>query len=248
MKKRSFLLLPLAAALALTGCSGSANETPGSPDAGASQEKAAPETAALSTEQATAIVKKLAGDSADAQIMDGDTIAAALPQAKKLIEQMEISPEKCAEFVSQQAAWDIDGINMAVAVLMDDSTMESTSYSVAGYEDTAKLDQITKQVKNKDLQGCDKIGMTVQGQNAEVGVKILDASSDADLTYATSNTTKLNGTDVPGGGSYQMQGLVGNNAVSVSMTGTDAESEADVLKKLTEELNKAVAEVKATAK
>ncbi|GGL83801.1 hypothetical protein [Glutamicibacter protophormiae] len=122
---------------------------------------------------------------------------------------MEISPEKCAEFVSQQAAWDIEGINMAVAVLMDDSTMESTSYSVAGYEDTAKLDQITKQVKNKDLQGCDKIGMTVQGQNAEVGVKILDASSEADLTYATSNTTKLNGTDVPGGGSYQMQGLVG---------------------------------------
>lgn len=248
MTKRSFLLLPLAGALALSGCGGSGSDTTeGSADAGAAQEQSAPATAALSTEQATAIVTKLAGDSSGAQIMDGDTIAASLPQAKKLIEQMEIKPEKCAEFVSQQGSWDIEGINMAVAVLMDEATMASTSYSVAGYEDTAKLDKITEQAKNKDLQGCDSFSMAVSGQEVEASAKILDASSDADLTYATSSAMKMNGTEVPGG-SYQMQGLVGNNAVSVAMTGTGSKSEADMLKKLTDELNKAVAEVKAVAK
>ncbi len=255
MKKRSLLLLPLAAALALSGCSGSDTEpstestetSAGSSDTGASQEAAAPQaSAALSTEQAKSIVTKLAGDSSTVQILDGDSIAASLPQAKAMIEQMEIKPEKCAEFVTQQDSWDIDGINMAVAVLMDETTMASTSYSVAGYEDSSKLEQITEQAKSKDLQGCDTFSMSVAGQEVEASAKILDVTSDADVTYGTVSTMKMNGMDVPG--TYQIQGLVGNNAVAVSISASEEESEADMLKELTDELNAAVAEVKAVAK
>ncbi|GAA1415304.1 hypothetical protein AUR04nite_20580 [Glutamicibacter uratoxydans] len=257
MKKRALVLLPLAAALALSGCGGSDTAADKSDSATQPAEQSAPAqnteaaspeaSAVLTSEQATAIVKKLAGDSEDAIIMDGDTLAASIPQAQKLIEQMEIKPKKCAEFVSQQNIGDLSGINMAAATVPGSNPMQATSYSVAGYEDASKLDKAKELASSKDLQGCDKFTMSIAGQEVEAGAKILDATSDADVTYVSTSTVKMGGQEVPGG-SYQIQGIVGSNVIAIGISGDESESEDKVVKQLTEEMNKAVAEVKAAAK
>ncbi|WP_313811599.1 hypothetical protein [Glutamicibacter sp.] len=257
MKKRSLVLLPLAAALALSGCSGSDSTAENSASASQQSEQSSPEqsapaqsadaSAALTSEQASAVVKKLAGDSKDAMVMDGDTLAASIPQAQKLIDQMEIKPEKCAEFVSQQNIGDLSGIHMAVAVVPGSNPMESTSYSVAGYDDASKLNKAKELATAKDLQGCDKFTMTIGGQEVEAAAKFVDATSDADVTYVTSSNVKMGGQEVPGG-TYQMQGIVGPNVIGISVSGDSSKSQDEVVKEMTTEMNKAVAEVKAQSK
>ena len=246
MKKQAFWVLPMAAALALSSCGSSGNESSGSSDGSGAAQEQSTETAALTAEQVSAVVKSLVGDNSKAQVLDGDTIKASLPESKKLIEQMNISPEKCAEFVAQQGTQDLEGTNMAVAIVPGEG-MESTTYSVLGYEDSAKLEQAKSMAESKDLQGCDKFTMSMSGQEISASAKVLDASSDADTTIATQTSMTVNGTEVPGG-SYQMQGLVGANAVMVVYSGGGDTPEAEVLDKLTGELNKAVAEVKSAAK
>ncbi|MNW27378.1 hypothetical protein D3C74_41720 [compost metagenome] len=169
-----------------------------------------------------------------------------MESAKGLIDQMEIEPAKCAEFVSQQGTQDLDGVNMAAAIVVGE-TGESNSYSVAGYEDTAKLDAIKDMVDAKDLQGCEDFSMSVAGQKVSASAKILDAESDADKTIVTHTAMTMNGEEVPGG-SYQIQGVVGENVVAVSRTQTGEQADGEAVKALVEELNKAVEEVKATAK
>lgn len=247
MKKHAFWVLPIAAAFALTGCGGSSDNAASSSGATEAAEAQAPEAKALTADQTTAVVKSMVGDDSKAQVMDSDTIKAALPDSKKLIEQMNIKPEKCAELVTQQGTENLDGTNMAVAMVTGEGTA-STTYSVVGYEDTSKLDKAKQMAEKKDMQGCDKFTMSMSGQEIAASAKILDATSDADTTIATQTTMTVNGQEFPGG-SYQVQGLVGSNAVVVAYSGGDgSESAEDVLKKLTTELNKGVAEIKETAK
>lgn len=89
--------------------------------------------------------------------------------------------------------------------------------------------------------------MSVAGQEVSASAQILEADSDADSTIATHTAVVMNGTEVPGG-SYQIQGVVGENVVSVSQTITAEQSDDEAVKALVEELNKAVEEVKAAAK
>ncbi|UYQ78466.1 hypothetical protein OF385_04760 [Glutamicibacter sp. JL.03c] len=247
MKKQAFWVLPVAAAFALSGCGSSGNESAGNSEGSGTAQEQSTETGALSAEQATAVVKSLVGDESNAQVLDGDTIKASLPDSQKLLEQMNIKPEKCAELVTQQGTQDLDGTNMAVAVVPGEGA-ETTTYSVTGFEDSAKLEQAKTMAEKKDLQGCDKFTMSMSGQEISASAKILDATSDADTTVATQTSMTVNGTEVPGG-SYQLQGLVGDNAVVVAYTGgTEEKAESEVLEQLVGELNKAVAEVKSAAK
>lgn len=245
MKKRSLWLLPLAGALALTGCSGSGDKAPASNEsstaASASAPAEAPAAKTLDAAQVKKVVESLVADESGAVVVDGDTIAAQLPAAKALVEQMKIEPEQCADLVAQQSSWDINGINMAVASLTDASTGESLSYTVASYEDAAKLEEIKKAAQNKDMKGCESFSMEMQGQKMEANAEILDVSSDAELTYATKTEISLAGTEVPMG-SLTVQGIVGNNAVSVASSGgtEDQQTQIDALVK---ELNVALAEL-----
>jgi len=246
MKKQAFWVLPIAAALALSGCGGSGNESSGSSKGADAPQEQPAETAALTAEQASTVVKSLVGENSKAQVLDGDTIKASLPESQKLIKQMNIKPEKCADLVAQQGTQDLDGTNMAVAVIPGEG-MASTTYSVVGFEDSAKFDQAKAMAEKKDLQGCDKFTMSMSGQEISASAKVLDATSDADTTIATQTSMSVNGTEIPGG-SYQMQGLVGSNAVVVVYSGGGEQPEAEVLDKLKGELNKAVAEVKSVTK
>lgn len=247
MKKQAFWVLPIAAAFALTGCGSSGDNAAGSSGGTEASQEQSTETKALTAEQTTAAVKAWVGDDSKAQVMDSDTIKASLPDSKKLLDQMNIKPEKCADLVTQQGTEDLDGTNMAIALETGEGT-ETTTYSVVGYEDSAKLEKAREAAEKKDLQGCDKFTMSMSGQEIAASAKVLDATSDADTTVATQTSMTINGQEYPGG-SYQMQGLVGNNAVVVAYSGGDgSESEADVIKKLTAELNEGVAKIKETAK
>ncbi|MFK0083545.1 hypothetical protein [Glutamicibacter sp. NPDC090743] len=246
MKKRSLWVLPVAVALALTGCSSNSGTEGAAGSSEAPQEQESAGVPALTAEQAAAVAKTLGGDGPNVQVLDSDALSGSLESAKGLIDQMEIEPAKCAEFVSQQGTQDLDGVNMAAAIVVGE-TGESNSYSVAGYEDTAKLDAIKDMVDAKDLQGCEDFSMSVAGQKVSASAKILNAESDADKTIATHTAMTMNGEEVPGG-SYQIQGVVGENVVAVSRTQTGEQADGEAVKALVEELNKAVEEVKATAK
>lgn len=247
MKKQAFWVLPMAAALALSGCGSSGNESSGSSDSSGAAQEQSNETPALTGEQATAVVKSLVGDSEKAQVMDSESLKGSTSDAEKLVKSMNIKPEKCAELLTQEGALDTSGTNMAVAVVPGEGTA-MTTYSVVGFEDSAKAETAKSRIEKKDLQGCDEFSMSMSGQEITAAAKILDVSSDADSAIATKTSMTLNGTEVPGG-SYQLQGLVGPNAVVVVYSGgTGKEKDAEVLDKLTAELNKAVAEVKSAAK
>ncbi|PRA13209.1 hypothetical protein CQ010_00750 [Arthrobacter sp. MYb211] len=240
MKKRSLWLLPLAGALALTGCADSGNEAPAASDEAQASEQA-PAAEPLSSAKVKEVVEKLVADESGAQIIDGAAIAESLPQAKELVKGMNIEPAKCAELVAQQSSWDIEGINMAVATVAGAEAGESTSYSVASYEDDAKLSEIKKTVEAKDLQGCDSFSMEMQGMKLNASAEMLDATSDAEVTTATKTSISMEGTEVPMG-SYTVQGLVGPNAVSISYSGA-VEDEQAKIDELVKELNVAVAEL-----
>lgn len=246
MKKRSLWVLPVAAAFVLAGCGSNAGTEAETGSSEAPQQQESTGVPALSAEQAAAVAKTLGGGGENVQVLDSEALSGSLESAKGLIDQMEIKPEKCAEYVSQQGTQDLEGINMAVAIEVN-ATGESNSYSVAGYEDASKLDTVKKMIDAKDLQGCDEFAMSVAGQEVSASAQILEADSDADSTIATHTAVVMNGTEVPGG-SYQIQGVVGENVVSVSQTITAEQSDDEAVKALVEELNKAVEEVKAAAK
>lgn len=255
MKKHSLWVLPAAVALALTGCSSSDAESgnnaagteasQGQEGANAPAEEASG-VAALSAEQAAAVATALAGDAPNAQVMDSDALAAAMPSAKGMIEQMDIKPEKCAEFVSQQGTQDLGGINMAAAIIVGEAG-QTKSYSVAGYEDSSKLDAVKELAGSADLQGCDEFSMSVSGQSVDASAKIIDAKSDADSTIVTHTSMSLNGNEIPGG-SYQIQGVIGDNVIAISDSGAGEQSQDEAVEALVGELNKAVDEVEAATK
>ena len=240
MKKRSLWLLPLAGALALTGCSDAGTDAPAaSGDAQPTQEAVAAEP--LDAAAVKTIVEKLVADESGAQVIDSTAIAESLPQAKKMIESMKIEPAECADLVVQQSALDITGINMATAIVAGEKPGESTSYSVASYGDDAKLATARKAAETKDLQGCDKFSMEMQGMKLNASAEILDATSDAELTVATKSNISMDGKEVPMG-SLTLQGFVGPSMVSVAYSG-EVDDEKTKLDELTKELNVAVAEL-----
>lgn len=242
MKKRSLMILPLAAAFALSGCSGSDNgdsqeSAPATGQTEQSEEAAAAPT--LDAAQVKSVVETLVEGQDDAQVLDNDTIAASLPQAQKAIEQMKIEPAKCADLISEQGSWDVEGINMAVATVVSGS--EAKSYSVASYEDDAKLEQARKSAQSKDMQGCEKFSMEAQGQKLDASAELLDATSDAEITVVTKTNITMDGTQVPMN-SVSVQAIDGRTAVSVSASGDVNEDQA-LVDSLIKEVNKALAEV-----
>ncbi|MFC0420451.1 hypothetical protein [Glutamicibacter ardleyensis] len=106
---------------------------------------------------------------------------------------MKIEPAECADLVVQQSSQDITGINMATAIVAGEKPGESTSYSVASYEDDAKLATDKKAAETKDLQGCDKFSMEMQGMKLNASAEILEATSDAELTVATKSNISMDG-------------------------------------------------------
>ena len=250
MKKRSLMILPLAAAFALAGCSnaGDGGSTDSAPEGTqAEQDTQTEETTqggsgsgeTLDGAQVKAVVEALVEGKDGAQVLDGDTIAASLPQAQAAIEAMNIEPAQCAELISQQGSWDVEGINMAVATVVDGT--DATSYSVASYEDDAKLAEARTAAESKDMQGCDSFSMEAQGQKLEASAELLDASSDAEVTLLTKTNISMDGVDVPMN-SISIQAIDGRTAVSVSASG-DVSAEQELIDSLIAEVNKALAEV-----
>ncbi|MGZ2224607.1 hypothetical protein [Glutamicibacter nicotianae] len=254
MKKRSLWVLPVAVALALTGCSSNSgsegaagsSEAPQEGTSQATQKQESAGVPALTAEQAAAVVKTLGGDASNVQVLDNAALSASVEIAKGLIDKMEIEPAKCAEFVTQQGTQDLDGVNAALAIAVGDAG-ESSTYSVTGYEDSVNPDAINKVADSKGVQGCEDFSMKVAGQEVSASVKNLEAESDADKTIATHMSVTKNGAEMPGG-AYQIQGVIGENVVAISHTQTGEQSEDEAVKMLVEELNKAVEEVKAAAK
>lgn len=249
MKKRSLMILPLAAAFALAGCSsddgGTSETSPEGTQSGQNtqtEETTQPEAAsakALDGAQVKSVVEALVADKEGAQVLDGDTIAASLPQAQAAIEQMNIEPAQCAELISQQGSWDVEGINMAVATVTEGTN--ATSYSVASYEDDAKLEEARKSAESMDMQGCDSFSMEAQGQKLEASAELMEATSDAEVTVVTKTDITMDGVDVPMN-SVSVQAIDGRTAVAVSASG-DVDGEQQLIDQLIEEVNKALAEV-----
>lgn len=107
MKKRSLMILPLAAAFALSGCGGSDNSgsNDSAPaDAGQAQSQPANEAPTLDGAQVKTVAESMVEGEEKAQVLDGDTIAANMPQAKKMIDEMKIEPAKCAEVIAEQSS------------------------------------------------------------------------------------------------------------------------------------------------
>lgn len=243
MKKRSLMILPLAAAFALSGCggsdsSGSNDSAPA--DAAQAQSQPANEAPTLDGAQVKTVAESMVEGEEKAQVLDGDTIAANMPQAKKMIDEMKIEPAKCAEVIAEQSSWDVEGINMAVATVVDGTNAKS--YSVASYEDDAKLEAARKGAESKDLNGCDSFTMEAQGQKLTASAEILDGTSDAELTVVTKTNVAMDGVDVPMN-SISVQALDGRTAISASASG-DVKDSQDLIDSLIKDVNKGLAEAK----
>lgn len=252
-KKRSLLVVPVAAALLLSGCSNSSETAPESPSSNApsaTEQSSAPaqnagSADALSAEQVKAVVDKVFAGKKDAMILDSDTIKSQAEAAGgNPYAGADIKPAKCQEYLNAQAQAGTDGVNVAMGMTMDQKSGAADILIVQGIEDAKKAEDALDVLTSGSFGGCDKFSITTQGTTIDASIKKVDISTDADVTMGMKIDMSINGKAAPGG-SYQIQSTVGPNVIVVQHSGATTESEDAIFKDLADQVNQTVAEVKA---
>lgn len=247
MKKRfAFWALPLAATMALAGCSAESSPEQAGPTASESpvpegSEKA--ESAAadvLSAEQVESVASKLLEGDEAAQVIGNEQMQPQLEAAKNADMPSGIKPEKCAEMNAKYTVTDLTQSVAATAT----STSESVGKVVQVFSvtDEATRKQISQALTLDDLDGCETVTVEQGGKelNTERQILPLDVNADQSLTMSTLM-------DAGGGqtlGSVAVQALEGNNFVLVTLQ-TGTQQSAELAAQAVELADQAFAEIEA---
>lgn len=219
MKKRLLAVIPLAAALILTGCSESQNDQSG-PDSNNTQShhtasSGQHRTTALDAGQVKTVVESLVGEAEGAQILDQDMIQSQLEQSKKLQDAVRIEPQRCKEILNDTSLADVGNSAQALGVVS--SAGSSRTYQVISLTEE-QLEKVKNLLSVSSFNGCEKLTQEVNGQTAELDMKILDARANADKTLA--QRVIISSPETPGLNTVtvSVQALKDSNFVSASVT------------------------------
>lgn len=222
MTKRSLWILPLAAMLALSGCSSSGGDDAASsaPSSQPSQQQEPKSGKTLSADQVKNVVTKLVGDDSSAQILNNEVMKPQLEQAKSMSGASGIKPEKCAKEQEKYSVTDLTGTVAASATVQGDAT--GKVIQIFSITDDATRTKISEALKLPNIDGCETITVSVSGQdvNADRQILKLDSTANQSLTMATQMKVgadqHLN--------SVAVQALEGNNFVLVTFSSGTVEA------------------------
>ena len=233
MSQRFLWFLPLAAALALTGCS-SAGEPQPEPE----QAQTQPQGGNLDAGQVETLVRNLLGEDPSLTVVGNETMQQQLQMAKGMSSASGITPEKCAKQMEEYTVTDLTGSVSATGSVAAESLGKVVQ--VFSITDEATRKEISQALTLDDISGCEKVTVEQSGEKLDADRQILPLKVDADQSLTMS--TQM---DVGGGqkmSSVVVQALKGNNFVIVTFQTGLAES-ATMSAEAVELINKAFAEI-----
>lgn len=233
MSHRFFWFLPLAAALALTGCS-SAGQTQPEPEQAQTQSQ----DGNLDAGQVETVVRTLLGEDPSLTVVGNETMQQQLQMAKGMGSTSGITPEKCAKQMEKYTVTDLTASVSATGSVTAESLGKVVQ--VFSITDEATRKKISDALTLDDISGCEKVTVEQSGEKLSADRQILPLKVDADQSLTMS--TQM---DVGGGqkmSSVVVQALKGNNFVIVTFQTGLAES-ATMSAEAVELINKAFAEI-----
>lgn len=235
MSHRFLWFLPLAAALALTGCS-SAGQTQPEPEQAQTQSQ----DGNLDAGQVETVVRTLLGEDPSLTVVGNETMQQQLQMAKGMGSTSGINPEKCAKQMEKYTVTDLTASVSATGSVTAESLGKVVQ--VFSITDEATRKKISDALTLDDISGCEKVTVEQSGEKLSADRQILPLKVDADQSLTMS--TQM---DVGGGqkmSSVVVQALKGNNFVIVTFQTGLAES-ATMSAEAVELINKAFAEIEA---
>ncbi|RKS20737.1 hypothetical protein DFO58_1271 [Arthrobacter sp. AG1021] len=233
MSHRFLWFLPLAAALALTGCS-SAGQTQPEPE----QSQTQSQDGNLDAGQVETVVRTLLGEDPSLTVVGNETMQQQLQMAKGMGSTSGITPEKCAKQMEKYTVTDLTASVSATGSVTAESLGKVVQ--VFSITDEATRKKISDALTLDDISGCEKVTVEQSGEKLSADRQILLLKVDADQSLTMS--TQM---DVGGGqkmSSVVVQALKGNNFVIVTFQTGLAES-ATMSAEAVELINKAFAEI-----
>ena len=223
MKKTAFWTLPLAAALALTGCA--AQEEAAAPSQGATDQPAAASSSAaapaagakqLTAEQVEAVASALkeSEPTAGAQVLNDAVLKAGTAQMEQIIAGMKAEPAACGPYASAGMSEILDSVNMASLVVPAASGAESTTVSVASYASVSDVQDLAAK-RQQSFKDCATFNLEIQGSKTSATLTDTKASTDADSTLASLGEIKFGGQTMK---TLSVYGMDGNNTVAVTLS------------------------------
>ena len=243
MKKTALWAVPLAAALALTGCaspqdpaamtSPAVEQSPPATQTSAATDAAAAPAAEgnqLTADQVYAVVSALKDAEAapGAQILKDAELKSGAAQIEQFVAEMNVKPEACGAFAASGMAETLDAVNMASLVMPANASAASTSVSIASYGSPADVQAMADKQK-KSFEECATFSLEIQGREASATLKDTKAATDAATTLASLGTVKVDGQTMQ---TLSVYGFDGNNTVAVTLT---APKDVDAAAKKAEE-------------
>lgn len=222
MTKRSLWILPLAAMLALSGCSSSGGDEVASsaPSSQPSQQQEPTSGKTLSADQVKDVVTKLVGDDSSAQILDNEVMKPQLEQSKNMPGASGIKPVKCADEQEKYSVTDLTGTVAASATVQGDAT--GKVIQIFSITDDATRTKISEALKLPNIDGCETITVSVSGQDVSADRQILKLDSTANQSLTMATQMKV-GADQHLN-SVAVQALDGNNFVLVTFSSGTVEA------------------------
>lgn len=233
MSHRFLWFLPLAAALALTGCS-AAGQTQPEPEQAQTQSQ----DGYLDAGQVETVVRTLLGEDPSLTVVGNETMQQQLQMAKGMGSTSGINPEKCAKQMEKYTVTDLTASVSATGSVTAESLGKVVQ--VFSITDEATRKKISDALTLDDISGCEKVTVEQSGEKLSADRQILPLKVDADQSLTMS--TQM---DVGGGqkmSSVVVQALKGNNFVIVTFQTGLAES-ATMSAEAVELINKAFAEI-----
>ncbi|MGC0270548.1 hypothetical protein ACPROK_13370 [Glutamicibacter soli] len=233
MSHRFLWFLPLAAALALTGCS-SAGQTQPEPEQAQTQSQ----DGNLDAGQVETVVRTLLGEDPSLTVVGNETMQQQLQMAKGMGSTSGITPEKCAKQMEKYTVTDLTASVSATGSVTAESLGKVVQ--VFSITDEATRKKISDALMLDDISGCEKVTVEQNGEKLSADRQILPLKVDADQSLTMS--TQM---DVGGGqkmSSVVVQALKGNNFVIVTFQTGLAES-ATMSAEAVELINKAFVEI-----
>lgn len=233
MSHRFLWFLPLAAALALTGCS-SAGQTQPEPE----QSQTQSQDGNLDAGQVETVVRTLLGEDPSLTVVGNETMQQQLQMAKGMGSTSGITPEKCAKQMEKYTVTDLTASVSATGSVTAESLGKVVQVFSITNEATRK--KISDALTLDDISGCEKVTVEQSGEKLSADRQILLLKVDADQSLTMS--TQM---DVGGGqkmSSVVVQALKGNNFVIVTFQ-TGLAEPATMSTEAVELINKAFAEI-----
>ena len=233
MSHRFLWFLPLAAALALTGCS-SAGQTQPEPE----QSQTQSQDGNLDAGQVETVVRTLLGEDPSLTVVGNETMQQQLQMAKGMGSTSGITPEKCAKQMEKYTVTDLTASVSATGSVTAESLGKVVQVFSITNEATRK--KISDALTLDDISGCEKVTVEQSGEKLSADRQILLLKVDADQSLTMS--TQM---DVGGGqkmSSVVVQALKGNNFVIVTFQ-TGLAEPATMSAEAVELINKAFAEI-----